>query len=279
MLVNENKPLIVQARDLRKQYGQGKGLRAALDGVSLDVSEGEFLAVVGPSGCGKSTLLGIIGALDRSYQGELSLFGTNTRKLKDRKLAELRGKRMGFVFQAFHLLGHLSVRDNILAPTLFSRAKMTRVVRNRLETRAEHLLAELGLAGRGGDTPSQLSGGERQRIAIARAMLMEPELLLCDEPTGNLDAQTGRQIVEVFHKLHQASGLTVIGVTHDELLTSVATRIVRLRHGRLVEDPAAADQASGAAQASEIGTKVSFDTAVAGAAPVGPSSAADAEVL
>jgi putative ABC transport system ATP-binding protein len=227
--------LLVQARDLRKQYGQGKGIRAALDGVSVDVARGEFLAVVGPSGCGKSTLLGILGGLDRTYLGELELFGTDTRKLRDRELAELRGKRIGFVFQAFHLLGHLTALDNVLAPGLFVRTKLDRAERARLHARAEKLLGDLGLAGRGGDMPAQLSGGERQRVAIARALLMEPELLLCDEPTGNLDALTGKQIVEVFRALHRSSGITIVGVTHDELLTQVATRIVRLRHGRLVE--------------------------------------------
>jgi putative ABC transport system ATP-binding protein len=226
---------IVRATGLRKQYGQGKGLRAALDGVSLEVGRGDFLAVVGPSGCGKSTLLGILGGLDRTYQGELELFGADTRKLGDRELAELRGKRMGFVFQAFHLLGHLSALENVLAPTLFSRNKLDRAARARLAARAAQLLGDLGLDGRGGDMPAQLSGGERQRVAIARAMLMEPELLLCDEPTGNLDAHTGKQIVEVFRQLHQSTGITVIGVTHDELLTQVATRIIRLRHGRMVE--------------------------------------------
>jgi len=252
---------VVQARNLRKQYGQGKGIRAALDGVSLEVPRGEFLAVVGPSGCGKSTLLGILGGLDRSYQGELELFGTDTRKLRDPDLAELRGRRIGFVFQAFHLLGHLSTLDNVLAPALFAHTKLDREARARLTGRAEKLLADLGLMGRGSDMPAQLSGGERQRVAIARAMLMEPELLLCDEPTGNLDAHTGKQIVEVFHELHRSSGITVVGVTHDELLTQVATRIVRLRHGRLVEagnegEPAVAPDA---ARPSEAGAKAALD--------------------
>jgi putative ABC transport system ATP-binding protein len=163
--------------------------------------------------------------------------------MSDAALAELRGRRIGFVFQAFHLLGHLSARDNVLAPTLFGAGRSGRAARRKLRDRADALLTELGLEGRGDDMPSQLSGGERQRVAIARAMLMEPELLLCDEPTGNLDAQTGRQIVELFERLHGAGGLTVIGVTHDELLTRVATRIVRLNHGALLTEAATSDLA------------------------------------
>lgn len=224
---------VIEATELRKHYGSGRGLRAALDGVSLAVERGEFVAVVGPSGCGKSTLLGILGGLDRSYEGALCLFGMDTRSLPDGKLAALRGKRIGFVFQAFHLLGHLSAHDNVMAPTLFAASGLGRAERARLRARAAELLERLGLRGRGNDMPAQLSGGERQRVAVARAMLMEPELLLCDEPTGNLDAQTGRQLVDVFRELHRDSGLTVVGVTHDELLTSAATRIVRMRNGRV----------------------------------------------
>jgi putative ABC transport system ATP-binding protein len=227
---------LVEADDLRKQYGRGKEMRAAVDGVSLEVERGEFVAIVGPSGCGKSTLLGILGGLDRSYQGRLRLFGADTAGMSDRELATVRGTRIGFVFQAFHLLGHLSARDNILAPTLF-RQDRTQGVARRWHARADQLLADLGLEGRGGDMPAQLSGGERQRVAIARAMLLEPELLLCDEPTGNLDQATGSQIVEVFSRLHESEGLTVVGVTHDVLLTSAATRVLQLRRGQLVVEP------------------------------------------
>jgi putative ABC transport system ATP-binding protein len=244
--VSEHRTKVVEAEDLRKRYGEGKGVRAALDGVSLQVGQGEFVAVVGPSGCGKSTLLGILGALDRSYDGGLRLFGSDTRAMSDAELAGLRGTRIGFVFQAFHLLGHLSARDNILAPTLFQR-RGEGAGGARFAARADRLLADLGLEGRGDDMPAQLSGGERQRVAIARAMLMEPELLLCDEPTGNLDQRTGGQIVEVFGRLHEEQGLTVIGVTHDELLTSAATRVLHLRHGRLVDPDGEADGAGEAA--------------------------------
>ncbi len=226
---------VVEARDLRKRYGEGAGVRAALDGVSLEVSRGEFVAVLGPSGCGKSTLLGIIGGLDRSFEGSLSLFGRDARAMGDAALAELRGTRIGFVFQAFHLLGHLSGRDNILAPTLFMRdADRNRL--SELTRRADALLEEVGLGGRGDDMPAAMSGGERQRIAIARALLMTPELLLCDEPTGNLDVDTGRQIVEIFQRLHTDHQLTIVAVTHEERLAEAADRVVHLRGGKIAGD-------------------------------------------
>ena len=218
----------IEAGRIRKTYGRGKGLRAAVDGVSLDVAKGEFVAVLGPSGCGKSTLLGILGGLDRTFEGELSLFGEPTRKMSDVALATLRNRRIGFVFQAFHLLGHLSARDNVLAPSLFVRGGKA----ERRE-RADQLLEELGLGGRGDENPSHMSGGERQRLAIARAILLEPELLLCDEPTGNLDAVTGKQIIEIFTRLHQEKGLTVVAVTHEERLATVASRILHMSEGKL----------------------------------------------
>ncbi len=226
-------PAVVEATDLCKRYGRGKGVKAALDGVSLTVTQGEFLAVLGPSGCGKSTLLGVLGCLDQSFEGQLALFGRNTRQMSDADQARLRGSRIGFVFQAFHLLGHLTAVANVLAPTLFIHNR-SGAAQRRLTERAEHLLSELGLAGRGGDLPEQMSGGERQRLAIARALLMEPELLLCDEPTGNLDAVTGQQIVDVFRTLHQDRELTIIAVTHEEPLAAAADRIVELRAGKIV---------------------------------------------
>jgi putative ABC transport system ATP-binding protein len=240
---------VIEARDLRKTYG--KGVRPALDGVTLEVAAGEFVAVLGPSGCGKSTLLGIVGCLDRSFEGSLSLFGQNTRTMSDAEQARLRGRRIGFVFQAFHLLGHLDARENVLAPTLFAGDRKRR---EDLRARADQLLADVGLGGRGDDMPSTMSGGERQRLAIARALLMEPELLLCDEPTGNLDLVTGRQVTEIFRRLHE-EGLTIVAVTHEEQLAAAASRIVRLSGGRIEgeESPESLREAleNGAVQAGE----------------------------
>ncbi len=183
--------------------------------------------MLGPSGSGKSTLLGIVGGLDRDYQGKVAVFGEDLRGLSDRALSRLRGDRIGFVFQAFHLLAHLSVLDNVLAPALFTADDAG------LRPRALALLERLGLADRALDTPARLSGGQRQRVAIARALLRRPALLLCDEPTGNLDAETGARTIELFRDLHREGGLTVVAVTHEERLAAVATRTLHLRDGRL----------------------------------------------
>ena len=224
--------LVVDARNIYKRYGSGDGVRAAVCDVTLAVKEGEFACVLGHSGSGKSTLLGILGCLDQSYEGELKLFGKNARKLSDAEQADLRGTSIGFVFQAFHLMGHLSIRDNVLAPSLFLRGGQTK---DHVK-RANELLDQVGLLDRAADPPSQLSGGERQRVAIARALLMKPKLLLCDEPTGNLDVETGQQIIDIFRGLHEDSGITVIAVTHETRLADVADRVIRLRNGRLVAD-------------------------------------------
>jgi putative ABC transport system ATP-binding protein len=221
--------VVIEAQGLTKRYGEGDGVRAALDGVSISVKRGEFVAVVGPSGCGKSTLLGVLGCLDRGFEGSLDVFGQDVRSLGDVQLAQLRGQRIGFVFQAFHLLGHLSALENVLAPNLFQPDGPADSAR----ARAESLLADFGLEGRGADMPATMSGGERQRLAIARALLLEPELLLCDEPTGNLDLKTGRTITSIFERLN-AEGLTIVAVTHEEQLADAASRSVYLRAGRVV---------------------------------------------
>ncbi len=212
---------------LTKQYGDGAARRAALDGVTLTLSEGDFLAVLGPSGSGKSTLLGILGGLDRDYQGHVEVFGKDLRTLADRDLSRLRGERIGFVFQAFHLLPHLSVLDNVLAPALFTADG------DALRARGLSLLDRLGIADRAADTPAHLSGGQRQRVAIARALLRRPSLLLCDEPTGNLDAETGARTIALFRDLHGEGGLTLVAVTHEERLAVAATRTLQLRDGKL----------------------------------------------
>lgn len=219
---------IVRAQSLRKVYGRGEGMRAALDGVDFDVAAGELCCVLGASGSGKSTLLAVVGGLDRGYEGRVELFGHDLASLSDRALARLRARRVGFVFQAFHLLAHLSVLDNVLLPSLFDPEA------GDLRSRAHSVLERLGLASRASDTPAQLSGGQRQRVAIARALLREPELLLCDEPTGNLDAETGARAIDLFVELHQAGGLTIVAVTHEERLAKVATRTVELADGRIV---------------------------------------------
>ena len=216
----------VEAHELRKQYGDGKGVRAALDGVSLTIDQGEFVAVLGPSGCGKSTLLGILGGLDRSYQGQLSLFGQDTWTMSDAALATLRGRRIGFVFQAFHLLGHLTALQNVLTPTLFMRTD-----RKDFTARAMQVLDHFGLAGRAHDSPSKMSGGERQRTAIARAVVSNPKCVLADEPTGNLDRASAEQALESMLILRRDTGAALVIVTHDDKIAAAMDRVIVLEDG------------------------------------------------
>jgi putative ABC transport system ATP-binding protein len=212
---------------VKKLYGDKKARRAALDGVDFAVEPGEFVSVLGPSGSGKSTLLAILGGLDLDYEGQVELFGQDLKSLGDRALSRLRGERVGFVFQAFHLLPHLTVIDNVLAPALFSGDL------EALRPRALSLLDRLGLGDRGADHPTELSGGQRQRVSIARALLHKPDLVLCDEPTGNLDEETGARTIALFSELHREEKLTIIAVTHEERLSAASSRTVRLREGKL----------------------------------------------
>jgi putative ABC transport system ATP-binding protein len=219
----------IRAERVTRVHDAGKGTRSALSNVDFTVNASEFVAVLGPSGSGKSTLLSIIGGLDRAYQGKVCLWGEDIGAMSDTRLARLRGKRIGFVFQHFHLLAHLSVLENVTTPALFDPdANETVDVR-----RAHELLERLGLADRTADTPAELSGGQRQRVAIARALLRRPSLLLCDEPTGNLDADTGAQTIALFEELYRQDGLTIVAVTHEERLARVASRVVRLRDGSI----------------------------------------------
>jgi putative ABC transport system ATP-binding protein len=216
---------VVRAEGLRRAFGQGEARRVAVDGVSLSVTAGEFLTVFGPSGSGKSTLLGIVGTLDRGFEGRLQLDGRDVRGMSDRDLSRLRGERIGFVFQAFYLLDHLTVIENVTVPFLFTP-------RTRPRRTAMRALERVGLEDRAKDLTAGLSGGQRQRVAIARAIVHAPALLLCDEPTGNLDAETAAQIIDIFVSLHRDDGVTVLCATHDERIAKVATRAVRMRDGR-----------------------------------------------
>lgn len=258
--------LVVEVRDLRKVYGDGSSTRAALDGVSLTVEKGELVVILGHSGSGKSTLLGIAGGLDRTYEGSVSLFGHDVAALSDKALARLRGKKIGFVFQAFHLLNHLTVLDNVLAPALFDDGP------RRRDERALAVLDHLGMKDRAHDLPTQLSGGQRQRVAIARALLQEPELLLCDEPTGNLDAETGERTIALFRDLHR-EGLTMLAVTHEERLANIATRVIRLKDGKVVDSIGAPFRAPAIAHETPL---IEADPATS-QRPAEPVSATDPE--
>lgn len=212
-----------------RTFGQGAAARRALDRVSLTISSGALTAITGPSGSGKSTLLAVLGALDRGYDGKVRLRGTDLATLDERARARLRATTIGFVFQSFHLLPHLDVRDNVSVPALFTRFDGDR------GARATELLARVGLPGRDHDPPDALSGGQRQRVAIARALFASPEVLLCDEPTGNLDRASSAQIVELLAREAHELGRAVIVVTHDPEVSSRADREVSLRDGAVVE--------------------------------------------
>jgi ABC-type lipoprotein export system ATPase subunit len=221
---------VLRARGLRKDYGKGEGLVRAVDEVDLDVASGETVAVMGPSGCGKSTLLHLLGGLDRASGGELWLAGQRIDQLGERALARLRRDKIGFIFQAFHLMDELSAAENVELPALLA-GRSARSARRR----AGELLDRVGLADRAGHLPSQLSGGQRQRVAIARALVSNPQLVLADEPTGNLDSQATVEVLRMFEDLH-SSGQTLLVVTHDSRIAATADRLISMRDGAFVDE-------------------------------------------
>jgi len=221
---------MVQLDNIQRHYRVGGQTVAALAGVDLVVPEGQFMAIVGPSGSGKSTLLNILGCLDRPTAGRYSLDGTDVSTFDDERASDFRNRRIGFVFQAFHLLPRLSVLENVLLPRRFLRTPVP-----GLEERAHELLARMGLSERLDHLPDQLSGGQMQRVAIARALLMRPALLLADEPTGNLDSKSAADVLGLIEEVH-AQGQTVVLVTHDADVAARAQRQIHLRDGRIEQE-------------------------------------------
>ena len=221
---------IVEVRDLVREYRMGEERVPALRGVSLTVEPSEYVAIVGPSGCGKSTLLNLLGVIDRPTSGTVSIAGERVDQLGDARATEFRLRRIGFVFQRFYLLQALSARENVELP--LAEAGMSGAERR---ARALELLEYVGLGRRERHRPSQLSGGEQQRVAIARALANRPALLLADEPTGELDARTGAEMIAVFERLNR-DGTTVVVVTHDEDLARAAKRVIHMRDGAIVDD-------------------------------------------
>jgi len=225
--------VILQARSLYKSYRMGTSRVKVLKGVDLAVREGEFVAVVGASGSGKSTLLHILGALDRPDKGVVQFNGRDLNRMRGRQLNRFRNGMVGFVFQFYHLLDELSVLENVFLPMMVSQTALGWLLKRRVaRQRATELLGQLGLADRAGHKPYQLSGGERQRAAIGRALIHQPRLLLADEPTGNLDSETGNGILAVFEQLHEA-GQTIVMVTHDDRVARKAQRVITLEDGRI----------------------------------------------
>jgi ABC-type lipoprotein export system ATPase subunit len=234
-------PWIIQFREINKTYRSGKVMNQVLCDVHLEVRAGEFLAIVGTSGSGKSTLLNIIGGLDRGYTGVARVNGKNLAELSDRDLSHFRNEQVGFVFQQFNLLEHLSCAENVWLPSMFAKGRVTGV-----KERALAALTRVGMGERAADLPANLSGGQKQRIAIARALFNRPPLLLCDEPTGNLDSKTGQQIIDLFCTLNQQDGITLVIVTHESRVSLAAHRVVRLEDGKIstIEEEPQAPRAS-----------------------------------
>ncbi len=221
----------IEVRDLVKTYVLGEGHEVrALHGVSLVVGEGEFVSVLGPSGSGKSTLMHILGCLDQPTSGAYRLRNRDVSSLDPDERARIRNEEIGFVFQSFHLLARASALENVELPMLYRADKPPREERRR---RAEEALAAVRLSDRATHAPNQLSGGQQQRVAIARALANGPRLLLADEPTGNLDTRTGREILDTFARLNQERGLTVVMITHDRQVARYATRRVEIEDGRI----------------------------------------------
>jgi len=220
---------IVSVRDVRRDYALGAERVHALQGVTLEVERADYVAIVGPSGCGKSTLLNMIGVIDHPTSGTVEIAGKRVDAMSDREATGFRLRNIGFVFQRFYLMPILSALENVALPMAEAR-----VARPERQERAAKLLAYVGLGNRERHRPSELSGGEQQRVAIARALANSPSLLLADEPTGELDARTGREIIALFQRLN-ADGTTIVVVTHDEDLASAARRKIHMRDGKVVD--------------------------------------------
>lgn len=221
---------MIQTIQLRKEYQMGDTVVHALDGVDLQIDQGEFVSITGASGSGKSTLMHIFGCLDKPSSGQLLFRGEDVRRFTDKQLAEVRNQHIGFVFQTFNLIQRTSALDNVTVPLTYTRKPFTRAT-------AHQALERVGLAARAKHKPSELSGGECQRVAIARAIVNKPSLILADEPTGNLDSTTGEQIMQVFRDLH-ADGITIILVTHELDVAVQAKRMIEMKDGKVVADTA-----------------------------------------
>ncbi len=224
---------IIQASGLQKIYGMGDIQVAALDGVDLRIDPGEFVAIMGMSGSGKSTLMNILGCLDRPSEGSYVLAGQDVSGLDKVKLAAIRNRQIGFIFQSYNLLARTSALKNVMLPMLYQRGhKLTPEEQIR---RAEAALAAVGLADRMNHKPQELSGGQRQRVAIARALVNDPVLILADEPTGNLDTRSGEEIMALMHELHE-KGSTIVMVTHEQEIAEHAQRTIIMRDGKIESD-------------------------------------------
>lgn len=240
----------VRLEDIQKTYRTGEVDVHAVRGVSIEIGHGEFVALMGSSGSGKSTLMNILGCLDRPTSGRYFLDGENVSSLSRDELADVRNRKLGFVFQNFNLLSRTSALENVELPLLYSEVALTNL---ELREKAEQVLAAVGLQGRGDHTPSQLSGGQQQRVAIARALINDPEVLLADEPTGNLDSRTSVEVMEIFQGLN-AKGITIVMVTHEADIAAYARRNIVMKDGLVLKDRVVVDRLDASAELQKITT-------------------------
>ena len=224
---------IIETIDVKKIYGMGDVKVHALNGLSIKISEGEFVSVMGPSGSGKSTLMNILGCLDRPTEGRYILDGEEVSELTREELAHVRNRKLGFIFQAYNLLPRMNALENVMLPLMYSQNGRT--TEQERQEKAEGLLELVGLQDRMHHLPKELSGGQQQRVAIARSMVNDPVMILADEPTGNLDTKSSREIMSMLHKMHN-SGRTIVMVTHEPGIANETERIIRVRDGKLDSD-------------------------------------------
>jgi putative ABC transport system ATP-binding protein len=244
-----NQP-VIQLEDITKVYQMGEVEVHALRGVSLRVEPGEMLAIMGPSGSGKSTLMNVIGCLDQSTAGAYWLDGEEVDELDDDNLAQIRNRRIGFIFQTFNLLARTTALENVSLPLIY--AGVPRAERLR---QAQAALESVGLGDRISHTPTELSGGQQQRVAIARALINQPSIILADEPTGNLDSGSGREVMAILQQLNRERGITVVLVTHDQSIARHTSRIVHLYDGRVVEEERVAQPSDALVGEAAAGSK------------------------
>jgi len=241
---------IISVRDLTKTYHVGEVDVRALRGVTLDVEAGEFVAVTGPSGSGKSTMMHILGCLDRPTSGLYELDGRDVSKLSKDELARIRNRKIGFVFQGFNLLPRTTALDNVELPLLYNGARTLKT--SARHARAREVLQAVNLGDREHHFPNQLSGGQQQRVAIARALITSPAMLLADEPTGNLDTRTSIEVMDIFQRLNEERGITILLITHERDIAEYAKRLVAFRDGRVLSDQPIARRRGAAAELAAL---------------------------
>lgn len=225
-----NDAVILEAQNLHKSYNSGIKHLQVLKGIDLKINQGQALSILGPSGAGKSTLLHILGGLDRPSEGRVFLEGVDLSKINDEEMAQIRNKKIGFVFQFYHLLPEFNALENVILPALISKQSRNK---NNLKDIGMELLKSVGLNKRVEHRPSELSGGEQQRLAIARAIVNSPQILFCDEPTGNLDSKTSEEIIDLLLELQSKNAMTLLTVTHDEHLAKRVKKVVHIRDGKI----------------------------------------------